>query len=119
MRFDIVHAADPRFRGGTSSALRTEIIAASRFGVTSALLPFIGIGNGNVRVFDLRTAETIERLSVPSLTGEEEVEADLVLAHHPFVFERMPSLPIRLKTKCVVCVVQHPPFDGDWIPEYD
>src|SRR4029079_5113745 len=103
MHFDIVHAADPRFRGGTSSALRTEIMATSRFGLTSALLPFVGIGNGRVRVFDSRASAVIERRKSPRLTGEEEVETDLGLAHLPFVFERMPSSAVRLRTKKVVC----------------
>ena len=39
MHFDIVHAANPRYRGGTSSALRAELKAAKRFGLSSRLAP--------------------------------------------------------------------------------
>lgn len=119
MHFDIVHAADIRFRGGASSAVRLEMEAASRFGLASALIPFVGVHNIRNRRFDKRTAETIKNANIAFLSGEEMVECDLVLAQHPFVFQRMPATPIRLRTKRVVCVVQHPPFDGYSMPQYD
>jgi UDP:flavonoid glycosyltransferase YjiC (YdhE family) len=118
MHFDIVHAGDIRFRGGASSAIRVEMAAASRFGLTSALLPLVG-SRGRVRRFDKRTAETFETLNIPWLTGNEPVECDVVLAQHPFSFQRMPFTPIRVRAKRVVCVAQHPPFNGYWTQEYD
>ena len=118
MHFDIVHAADIRFRGGASSAVRTEMEAAARFGLTSALMPLVGARMGRVRRFDKRTAETFENLNIPWLTGEEPVDCDVVLAQRPFAFRRMPLTPIRVRAKRVVFVVQHPPFDGIWRPEY-
>ncbi len=119
MHFDIVHAADIRFRGGASSAVRVEMEAAARFGLTGALLPLVGADLGRVRRFDKRTADTFERLNLPWLTGEEPVGCDILLAQHPFSFQRMPTTPIRVRAKRVVCVAQHPPFNGYWIPEYD
>lgn len=93
--------------------------AAARFGLTSALMPLVGADLGRVRRFDKRTAETFERLNLPWLTGEEPVECDVLLAQHPFSFQRMPTTPIRVRAKRVVCVAQHPPFNGYWAPEYD
>ena len=93
--------------------------AAARFGLTSALIPFVGVDHGRAWRFDKRTAETFERLNLPWLTGEEPVECDVVLAQHPFSFQRMPLTPIRVRAKRVVCVAQHPPFNGYWVPEYN
>ena len=76
MHFDIVHAADPRFFGGIAPAVRLELEAAIRFGLTSALIPFVGARHVRVRRFDKRTAETIENLNIALLTGEEPVECD-------------------------------------------
>lgn len=119
MHFDIVHAADPRFLGGTSSALRAELKAAKRFGLKAALLPFVGRSEALIRRFDPRTARLIDQLGVPWLTGEEPATCDILFAHHPQVFERMPAASIRIRPSHVVCVAHHPPFDGLWTSQYD
>lgn len=119
MHFDIVHAANPRYRGGTSSALRAELKAARRFGVSCALLPFIGRSEALVGPFEPRMARLTEELDIPWLTGDDVATCDVLFANHPQVFERMPERPVRIRPRHVVCVVQHPPFDGLWGPQYD
>ena len=119
MHFDVVHAGDPRFPGGTSSALRAELKAANRFGVASALLPFVGMRGKLVGGFEQRTARLIDDLGVPWLTGDQAGTCDVLFAHHPQVFEHMPAAAVRLRPKHVVCVAHHPPFDGFWTPQYD
>jgi hypothetical protein len=119
MHFDIVHASDPRFLGGTSSALRSELKAARRYGVDCALLPFVGRGGKLVRAFERRTAELLDKLSIPWLTGDETVTCGVLYANHPQVFERMPAVPVRVRPRRVVCVAQHPPFDGFGARQYD
>ena len=119
MHFDIVHAADPRFLGGASSALRAELKAAKRFGVSCALIPFVGRSDALVRGFDPRTARLIDQLGIPWITGEDAATCDILFAHHPQVFERMPAAAVRVRPRHVVCVLQHPPFDGFWTPQYD
>ncbi|KWV41898.1 glycosyl transferase [Rhizobium altiplani] len=119
MHFDVVHAADPRFLGGTSSALRAELKAARQWEVSCGLLPILGQRTRDLGVFDSRTATTIEQSNTVWLTGSEEATCDILLAHHPAVFERMPSSPVRLRPRRVVCVVHHPLFDGNRVPQYD
>ncbi|WP_234879102.1 glycosyltransferase [Sinorhizobium americanum] len=61
----------------------------------------------------------IEKSNIVWLTGSEEATCDILLAHHPAVFERMPLSPVRLRPRRVVCVVHHPLFDGQRIQQYD
>lgn len=119
MHFDVVHAADPRFHGGTSSALRAELKAARRWDLNCGLLPFLGHQESPGGVFDSRTAAAIEQSNTAWLTGSEQATCDILLAHHPAVFERMPLSPVRLKPRRVVCVVHHPLFNGQHVQQYD
>ncbi len=119
MHFDIIHAANPRYRGGTSSALRTELKAARQAGLNVALLPFIGRTERPIPPFEPRVARLIDELAVPWLTGDEAASCDILLANHPQVFEHMPDRPVRIRPRHVVCVVHHAPFDGLWTPQYD
>ncbi|NGN43426.1 glycosyl transferase [Mesorhizobium sp. CGMCC 1.15528] len=119
MHFDIVHAADPRFPGGTSSALRAELKAADRFGLGCAFIPFVGRRGPLIGGFERRTAKLIDDLGVPWLTGEEIVTCDVLFAHHPQVFEHMPAISVNIRPRHVVCVAHHPPFDGAWTPQYE
>ncbi|PDT81701.1 glycosyltransferase [Sinorhizobium sp. BJ1] len=119
MHFDVVHAADPRFQGGTSSALRAELKAAGRWELNCGLLPFLGYQQSPIGLFDSRTAAVIEQSNIAWLTGSEKATCDILLAHHPAVFERMPLSPVRLRPRRVVCVVHHPLFDGQRIQQYD
>ena len=119
MHFDIVHAANPRYRGGTSSALRAELKAAKHFGLSCALLPFVGRSEQLVGPFEPRMRRLVDELSIAWLTGENVATCDILFANHPQVFERMPDSPIKIRPGRVICVVQHPPFDGKWTPQYD
>ena len=119
MHFDVVHAANPRYRGGTSSALRSELKAAVRSGLNCALLPFIGRSAPLIGPFEPRTGRLINDLGVTWLTGDDVATCDILFANHPQVFERMPERAVRVRPRRVVCMVHHPPFDGHWIPQYD
>jgi hypothetical protein len=119
MHFDIIHAANPRYRGGTSSALRAELKAGKHIGLSCALLPFMGRSDPLVGPFEPRTARLIDELGMIWLTGDDIATCDILFANHPQVFERMPDRPVRIRPGRVVCVLQHPPFDGAWNPQYD
>lgn len=119
VHFDIVHVADPSCPGGTSSALRAELKAAGLFGLSAAVVPFIGLSGDFVRPFERRTASLMETLGVTWLAGDHIATCDILYANHPQVFEHMPASAVMVRPKRVVCVVHHPPFDGDWKPQYD
>jgi hypothetical protein len=119
LHFDIVHAADPSCPGGTSSAFRAELKAARQFGLSAGVVPFVGLSGEFVRPFEKRTAALINAAGVTWLAGDHVATCDILFASHPQVFEHMPSAAVRVRPKRVVCVVHHPPFDGDWKPQYD
>lgn len=87
--------------------------------MSCGLLPFLGQRTRDLGIFDSRTASVIEESNTVWLTGSEEATCDILLAHHPAVFERMPHSPVRLQPRRVVCVVHHPLFDGNRVPQYD
>lgn len=117
--FDIVHAADPRFRGGTGSALRTEIIAAHRWGLRSALLPYHGMKERPCSGFGPRVQAAIAALDFPMLSYDQPATCEILLAHHPFVFQNIPLQRPALQPTKVVAVLHHPPIDGNHRPQYD
>jgi glycosyltransferase involved in cell wall biosynthesis len=119
VHFDIVHAADLSFPGGTSSALRAELKAAKLFGLSTAVVPFIGRRGDFVRPFEKRTAKLIDALDVTWFSGDHVATCDILYANHPQVFEHMPASAVRVRPQRAVCVVHHPPFDGDWKQQYD
>lgn len=117
--FDIVHAADPRYRGGTASALRGEIAAAAHWGINCALLPYLGQRNQIVSGFEPRLNALLDKTATPLLPPDATATCDILLAHHPVVFEGMPHVPIALRPKKVVCVLHHPLVDGQHRTQYD
>jgi hypothetical protein len=119
VHFDIVHAADLSFPGGTSSALRAELKAAKLFGLSTAVVPFIGRRGDFFRPFEKRTANLIDALGVTWLAGDHIATCDVLYANHPQVFEHMPASAVRVRPQRVVCIVHHPLFDGDWKQQYD
>jgi hypothetical protein len=119
VHFDIIHAADPSFPGGTSSALRAELRAAALFGLNVGVVPFASRNGNFIRPFERRTANRIDAPSVTWLTGDHVATCDILYANHPQVFEHMPASAVGVRPQRVVCVVHHPPFDGAWNPQYD
>ena len=73
-RFDVLMIAEPRFAGGTSSALVTDVQALSELGVRVGLL-FVnshylrdGIDLANQQVLDLLRLSNVETVSYTHLT---------------------------------------------------
>jgi UDP:flavonoid glycosyltransferase YjiC (YdhE family) len=93
--------------------------AANLFGLDCALLPFIGRSDHLVGPFEPRAGRLVDELGITWLTGDEVATCEILFADHPQVFERMPRRAVRIRPRRVVCVVQHPPFDGQWTAQYD
>ncbi len=117
--FDIVHACDPRYRAGTAAALRGEIAAAHDWGLSVAVQPFLAMSVGSIRSLDPPLAMLLERSETPFLTAETSATCDVLLAHHPAVFQHMADRPVRLRPKRVVLVLHHPPVDASDTRQYD
>jgi UDP:flavonoid glycosyltransferase YjiC (YdhE family)/glycosyltransferase involved in cell wall biosynthesis len=117
-RFDLVVAGDARFAGGTSTATAAELRAAAAAGLRCGFLPFRGPVTTKPQYFHPKIRRLLDNGSVAWLETEEDAECNLLLAEHPLVFTRTPTRPVRLKPQAIVCVLQHPPFDGTGAPQY-
>lgn len=116
--FDIVHACDLRFRGGTASALRGELAAAHAAGLRVAVLPMLGPTAPRNLTADPRLDALCAALGVPLLAPETAARCEILFCHHPQVFQHMPDRPLALVPDHVVLVLHHPPLDGRGQPQY-
>jgi len=117
--FDCVHACDLRYRGGTSSALRGELAAATAAGQRVAVLPLIGPEAPYALTADPRLESLCETLGLPILAPETAARCDILFCHHPQVFRHMPDRALALRPERVVLVLHQPPLDGAGWQLYD
>jgi len=117
---DIVLVYDPRFSGGTATAMLTDAKAFHAAGATLGLLPvtsgfFADTGDmANTAVLELADLSGVELLN-PS----RAVVADTVFFHHPLTFYHKVAEPAEIRADTSVLVAHHPPFRGDGSLEYD
>ena len=116
-RHDILVVTDPRFSGGTSAALISDVEAFSALGLHVGLLPirshfFTGAGD----------RENPAVLTLPDLPGVDRVtgaaKADLAFLHHPLAFFHGVKERIWIEARRALVVAHHPPFRGDGSLEY-
>lgn len=118
MRLDALVVADPRFSGGSASAVVADVEALSRAGaavgvmaVTSRFLDG-GADRPNAAV-----------LALPDLPGVERVapgpaSARVALLHHPLAFFHGVHERAAIRADRAALVAHHPPFRGDGSLEY-
>jgi len=118
--FDIVLVADPRFSGGTSSAMATDARIFQNMGcriglifVTSGYLNSSG-QEANEDVLSLLDLPNIERID-PATTAK----AKIAFLHHPMVFSTGIVERPKLEAGKLVMVTHHLPFRGDGSLQYD
>ncbi len=116
--FDVVFVADPRFPGGTSTALVAEMQAACRAGLSTALLPVKGSVLRRCWPYHSEVAEHLDTASTVLVEPQEEVAAHFAIVHHPLIFEQPPAAYLGVEARHVVLVLHHPPFDGLGNAEY-
>lgn len=121
IRVDVLLVADPRFAGGTSSALASDCRSFLACGLTVGLLlirsGFFREGSGcppQSGVLALRSLDGV--VEVPS---GGEVEADVAFFHNPLAFGPNLAGDARLRARCGVMVAHHAPFRSDGSLEYD
>lgn len=119
LHFDVVHACDARYSGGTASALRGEVAAARAWGLRAAVLPYLGPARRVLVPMDARLMAQMPTCDVPFLAADSPATCDVLLAHHPEVFRQMPDRPVALRPGRVVLVLHHPPLDGAGQGQYD
>ena len=117
--FDILFVADPRFSGGTSTALASEIAAAHKGGFRCGLLMVKGPLLRRAHPIHPELAAHIEAGRVVVVDPDEAVSAGLVLIHHPTLFQYLPPRRLRIAAGKVVLVVPHPEVDAAGVVQYD
>ncbi len=119
--YDVIHASDFRFPGGTSGSNYHEILAQSRHGLKSGIIQVNSPG------LDRRSRQRAVNEKITSLveSGRAEwvrpgwrVTTRTLVFRHPKVLARGTKLPM-LTPERVVVVVNHPPKGVDQRLEYD
>lgn len=119
VEFDIVLVGDPRFEGGTGTAMASEAKALSDAGYKIGFLPVESALLRRPRPMHPGLQGLISTGAVHLIAPLARVKARLCILHHPQLFETYPVLPIDLVADETVLVVHHPPKDGAGRPYYD
>lgn len=117
--FDIVFVADPRFPGGTSTAIATEVKAAHQAGFSAAFLPVLSPLLKQARPMHSEISEALAKTQTPMIGPKHRVETRIAILHHPLVFDRLPAEPLPLRAQHSVVVLHHPPIEGNGKIAYD
>lgn len=103
----IAYAIDPRFPGGTSSAVAAELnVVAARADVSVFALPAAMFKDEAVAP---QLQEVLTRLDLPLIWGAKEIGADIVILHNPSCLKFQQSLDVKIITPHLV-VVAHENF---------
>lgn len=113
-KFDVLILADPRFIGGTSSAIATDVQAFQAMGLRTGIhfvdaMDYFEPEDAENPIFeDLFGLERVERI-----LGDGPLEADIAFFHHPAIFQEPVGAPVRVKARRAVIVTHQPLFWGD------
>ena len=77
VRFDLVAAGDPRFSGGTSSAIVAELRAAAASGLKCAFLPFLSSALSKPHPFNPKIRKLIDEASIAWLAPDDDAECTI------------------------------------------
>ncbi|MGD9477212.1 glycosyltransferase [Shinella sp. G-2] len=117
--FDIIFVADPRFEGGTSTALAVEIRAAARAGFRCALLCVKGPIIRHTFPVHAQLRAHLDEWLVERLDPVQPATCDLALVHHPSILENYMTPRPRIDASQVIVVLHHPVFDRTGKRQYD
>lgn len=105
--FKIAYIVDPRFRGGTSSAVAAELEVVCRFANVEVYALSTAMFAG--QVVAPRLSKTMARLNIPLVWNPAEISADLVIFHNPSCLKFQSHLGTRVLAHHLV-VVTHENF---------
>lgn len=117
--YDIAFIADPRFPGGTSTALAQEMGAASAAGLRCCLLPLRGPALRHPWPFHPAVESRISRGEVTLAGQGERIAARFAIVHHPSLMTRLPTGHLGVTADHAVLVLHHPLRDGTGAVQYD
>lgn len=117
--FDIIVVTDPRFQGGTSTAIAAEVAASVLAGYTVGL---VCLEAGNIRQplpFNPKLSQLIDAGKLTLVWPGSPVQCTLGLLHNPYTAALIPVQPVQIAAKNRLLVVHHPPFDANGMAYYD
>ncbi|CAH1660417.1 Glycosyltransferase [Hyphomicrobiales bacterium] len=119
MSFDILFVADPRFEGGTSTALAAEIDAAHREGLRCGLLAVKGPLLGNTLPIHPDLQLRLDQGKVLLVHFADRIDAGIAVIHHPTIFLHLPESRLDVTCAHVVLVLHHPRVNALGKVQYD
>lgn len=117
--FDIIVVTDPRFQGGTSSAVAAEITAATRAGYRVGLVSYEAANLRQPFPFNPRLRALVDRKDLTLIFPGTPVQCTLAVLHNPFVAGLEPVEPLNITAQKRLVIAHHPPIDGLGCPSYD
>jgi hypothetical protein len=117
--YDIIVVTDPRFQGGTSSAVAAEITASARAGYRVGLVSYEASNLRQPFAFNPRLRALVDRNDLTLVFPGTAVSCKLAILHNPFVAGLVPVEPLNIKAEQRLVVAHHPPVDGFNQPSYD
>ena len=117
--FDIVLVGDPRFPGGTASAMAEEAAAAARAGYRVGL---VGAESSVLRFphpFNPKLRALIDGGALALVPPGARAAAGLALLHGPFAAGLLPFAGLGLRAERRLLVLHQPPADAGGRPYYD
>lgn len=118
-QLDVVVVADPRFPGGTSTAIAAEIEAQARAGYRTGLISIKGPLLKYPHPIHPQLRQMIDDGQCALLDPETPVSAGLILLHHPQILHNLPTRHLRIDAEHTRLVVHQPLADADGKPFYD
>jgi glycosyltransferase involved in cell wall biosynthesis/UDP:flavonoid glycosyltransferase YjiC (YdhE family) len=117
--YDLLFVADPRFEGGSSTAMAVEMEEAARMGLRCGLL----IVRGPIIRHPLPIHPAIRGLlddgAIDRVDPEVPVHAAVVLLHHPSILKHPLSPRPKVLAGRVVIILHHPLQDALGVPQYE
>lgn len=119
-KFDIVVVTDPRFSGGSATALLADIYAFRQMGATvGVFLVFSDFFLGAPDTPHPEVTALGDLDGVSMIENGADVAASLVFFHHPLTFFHQITQRFSIKADRAVLVAHHPAFRGDGSLEYN
>ncbi|MCK7616050.1 glycosyltransferase family protein [Roseibium sediminicola] len=117
--FDVLFVADPRFEGGSSTALALELRVAARAGYRTGLMMVRGPIIGHPFPIHPEIREVLDAGLVERTDPDAEIQADLVLVHHPSILDNIMRPRPRVRTGRIIVVLHHPVKDATGRIQYE
>ncbi|MCB1885860.1 MAG: glycosyltransferase [Geminicoccaceae bacterium] len=117
--FDIVLVGDPRFPGGTASAMAEEAAAAARAGYRVGLVAAESSVLRFPHPFNPKLRALIDGGALALVPPGARAAAGLALLHGPFAAGLLPFAGLGLRAERRLLVLHQPPADAGGRPYYD